>query len=658
MSTYKHEFFLRLQESKDHLINRNDKLSPEQKTQAIEFFKTHPTAEKNLDWNKSKDFEWKDFERVFSDSNKTKSAIKRVIKDDKKELFRHNSHCRILGENDKFIFVMPKDYQGCVFMDSYDCGGSGAKWCIGWKDDNSYYTNYFSAGFAFFLAFNKNPTNVDTDLKYMIQVQPDVLMNDPNVGAGNAWPQNDKVDDTLILKANSSGISPDYTVQGLTGLSTQDILKYSIDYWKYMSTHIPAQCADVWDGSDDNWTNHCYMLDEFPDPYYGSGYSKEEDPEDSDTPSLCHWDRIIHDGQYATKLSEMVNGMIEQYATHEPLEIAQERKDKEANDVYSAIVEALINRDGSVESAFKVDMTPWGNKDIPQATFNLDDKVIYAESLRNQDIEVNFENTKKLGFTIDTDRNSGQKVYIDHLTPNDNCYDILRNKFTPIGIAEYSGNFTVPTFDYHAEVKNAIVQEGTNSLTFIRSNIPTFTAHCSDTQRLYLILKDGTTIGNLDVSFKDSAACIEIRDSSSVENGAPLNWWAAAILPEAKCGGIIGTTHDLYLPVVNSDKILANAVNIVQLHFMDFATKKDFIPMQSEPVALPNGNTIRYRTLFAVKDGKIAVTRYGSAGRSGTHEFTMAEWSALTHTETGSNDDAARTVIESLNEIFKNEGVY
>jgi hypothetical protein len=36
----------------------------------------------------------------------------------------------------------------------------------------------------------------------------------------------------------------------------------------------------------------------------------------------------------------------------------------------------------------------------------------------------------------------------------------------------------------------------------------------------------------------------------------------------------------------------------------------------------------------------------------------MAEWSALIHTETGSNDDAARTVIESLNEIFKNEGVY
>jgi hypothetical protein len=209
--------FLKIQENKDHFIDKNDNLDSEQKDKVKEFIKSHPESEKKLDWNKSGSLTWKDFEQIFDDANNTKSAIKKATKENKRLLFENKKNCKIIGENDKFIFVLPLSYKACVWMDSFDCGGAGAKWCIGYEKTTKYYKEYFDDHIAFVLAVNKFPENIESDLKYMIQI------NDNN--SGRAWTQDDNINNTYEIS--------DYdekTAQNLTGITTSQLIEFKNEY--------------------------------------------------------------------------------------------------------------------------------------------------------------------------------------------------------------------------------------------------------------------------------------------------------------------------------------------------------------------------------------------------------------------------------------------
>ena len=102
----------------------------------------------------------------------------------------------LLGENEKFVFVVPITQIGAEWMDSFECGGEGARWCIGTADDDSYWRDYIDNGVWFILAMSKKsfltiPEKRKEDtLKYMIELSPD--------GAGpQAWKQSDDPDDTI-----------------------------------------------------------------------------------------------------------------------------------------------------------------------------------------------------------------------------------------------------------------------------------------------------------------------------------------------------------------------------------------------------------------------------------------------------------------------------
>lgn len=86
-------------------------------------------------------------------------------------------------ENDKFIFVVPLTYEACKFMDSFRCGGQGAKWCLGYEDTDKYYQDYIDKGYFFILAFSKQQTPAENELKYMIELL--------KYGGSKAWLQND-----------------------------------------------------------------------------------------------------------------------------------------------------------------------------------------------------------------------------------------------------------------------------------------------------------------------------------------------------------------------------------------------------------------------------------------------------------------------------------
>src|SRR5574344_1323809 len=184
-------------ENKDRFIDKNSNLDPMQKQIIKDFFKDHPASENQIDWNKSDILAYKDFEKIFDDANNTKNALKRASKDNPRLLFEKRDDCKIVGENDKFIFVLPLSYEACVWMDSFNCGGAGAKWCIGYEQDKKYYKQYYEDGYAFILAFNKYPTDINANLKYMIQVDPIKLENGED--AGKCWTQNDDPKETLSI---------------------------------------------------------------------------------------------------------------------------------------------------------------------------------------------------------------------------------------------------------------------------------------------------------------------------------------------------------------------------------------------------------------------------------------------------------------------------
>lgn len=87
-------------------------------------------------------------------------------------------------ENKEFIFVVPLTWEACKFMDSFECGGAGAKWCLGYEKTDSYFRDYVKKGYLFVLALRKKQTTVKDEIKYMIEIF--------RHGRSEAWRQDDK----------------------------------------------------------------------------------------------------------------------------------------------------------------------------------------------------------------------------------------------------------------------------------------------------------------------------------------------------------------------------------------------------------------------------------------------------------------------------------
>ncbi|MDR1626236.1 MAG: tetratricopeptide repeat protein [Spirochaetia bacterium] len=122
---------------KARFIEKFDTLSESQKKEAIEFFTKYPNYEKHIDWNNAA-LTYQDFQKVFSRANSSLRSIKRKAKTNLRLLFE-NYNCEILRQTDDFSIVVPLDWQCAVFFNSFGCGGAGARWCIGDKDDPSHW---------------------------------------------------------------------------------------------------------------------------------------------------------------------------------------------------------------------------------------------------------------------------------------------------------------------------------------------------------------------------------------------------------------------------------------------------------------------------------------------------------------------------------------
>lgn len=104
-------------------------------------------------------------------------------------------------ENDKFIFVAPLTYKGAQYCDSFECGGEGAQWCIGYTQDNGYWEEHVKErGQLFIMAFNKQyyrnrkeNSQMSDKLKYMITLDRE------DIDETEAWLQTDRPEETLKI---------------------------------------------------------------------------------------------------------------------------------------------------------------------------------------------------------------------------------------------------------------------------------------------------------------------------------------------------------------------------------------------------------------------------------------------------------------------------
>jgi hypothetical protein len=126
-------------------------LTASEKETVIDFFSKYPVYENRIDWNSS-ELTYGDFEKVFLLADNSRSYIKRKSKTNPELLFKvYNS--RIVSKTKDYLIIMPLDWECAVFFCSFDCGGTGAKWCIGDEKNPGHWNSYVKSKIVFYFIY-------------------------------------------------------------------------------------------------------------------------------------------------------------------------------------------------------------------------------------------------------------------------------------------------------------------------------------------------------------------------------------------------------------------------------------------------------------------------------------------------------------------------
>lgn len=180
------DFALALQNNN---IDKNNYYEP-----LLAFVNSNASDKYKFNWQRKDSAElWREIIEAFTSYliNGTKSKTKKLNKENPKQIF-YNSGLKVINygdysdydeelqkadfvlfneqENDKFIFVGILSHKAAVFCDSFQCGGAGAKWCIGYASSANYWDSYSQKGSTFVLAYNKKGYGLATKQKYMLQI--------------------------------------------------------------------------------------------------------------------------------------------------------------------------------------------------------------------------------------------------------------------------------------------------------------------------------------------------------------------------------------------------------------------------------------------------------------------------------------------------------
>ena len=136
---------------KTRFIEKLPSLSVFEKETAVAFFSKYPLYESCIDWN-NQFLTYKDFEKVFLKAENSRAGIRHRAKTNPEILFE-KYNCRIVHKAENFLIIMPLDWKAAIFINSFNCGGTGAKWCIGDKNDFWFWNKYIESEDLLYLVF-------------------------------------------------------------------------------------------------------------------------------------------------------------------------------------------------------------------------------------------------------------------------------------------------------------------------------------------------------------------------------------------------------------------------------------------------------------------------------------------------------------------------
>ena len=162
-------FYRLILEKKDHLINRLEKLTDEQKKEIIDFFNRKPNLEGKIDWN-NKNLTYADFEPIIKERSKTE-VKKAVSKSGIAGLVEGKDYIELPLNSEKVRAYMPLNYEASRLIASDKIGGCEGKWCTAYQKTDTYWKSYTAKGIVF-IYFMMNGFRYD-DTKYAVAIYSD-----------------------------------------------------------------------------------------------------------------------------------------------------------------------------------------------------------------------------------------------------------------------------------------------------------------------------------------------------------------------------------------------------------------------------------------------------------------------------------------------------
>lgn len=144
---------------KDRFIDKIPDATEEDKERYKSLFRKSRQLESSINWHNKKDLTKANFDKIYADYYKSK---------DIKYQFE-NSDFYIIAENEEYLFVQILTYNGAVYVNSFNCGGQGAKWCTGASYSIKYWAERTYNDFILLLAYNKKDCVAENERKFMLE---------------------------------------------------------------------------------------------------------------------------------------------------------------------------------------------------------------------------------------------------------------------------------------------------------------------------------------------------------------------------------------------------------------------------------------------------------------------------------------------------------
>lgn len=144
---------------KDRFIDKIPDASEEDKERYKSLFRKSRQLESSVNWHNKKELTKANFDKIYADYYKSK---------DIKYQFE-NSDFYIIAETEEYLFVQILTYNGAVYVNSFNCGGQGAKWCTGASYSIKYWAERAYNDFVLVLAYNKKNCAAENERKFMLE---------------------------------------------------------------------------------------------------------------------------------------------------------------------------------------------------------------------------------------------------------------------------------------------------------------------------------------------------------------------------------------------------------------------------------------------------------------------------------------------------------